>query len=166
MPVASGTAIHVLPSVRAQAVGPSAGSASSHSRSAVCSRRRRRPASSSARPSPCLVSSASTATVACGSSGRPAGASLERRRADEAEPVAERHLVGLDHEALDRRDHDAQRVAGVGGVLELVVGGLEALVVEDEVGHVRPHRAEEGLQRGLGVLPRVGPAGRRPRSCR
>ena len=49
-PVASGTAIHGLPSVRAQAVGPSAGSASSHRRSAVCSRRRRRPAASSARP--------------------------------------------------------------------------------------------------------------------
>ena len=46
------TAHQALPSVRAQAVGPSAGSASSHRRSAVCSRRSRRPASSSARWSP------------------------------------------------------------------------------------------------------------------
>ena len=42
-PVASGIASHGPPSVRAQAVGPSAGSASSHRRSAVCSRRSRRP---------------------------------------------------------------------------------------------------------------------------
>ena len=47
-PVASGTDIHGPPSVRAQAIGASDGSASSHSRSAVCSRRRRRPACSSA----------------------------------------------------------------------------------------------------------------------
>ena len=43
-PVASGTDIHGPPSVRAQAIGASDGSASSHSRSAVCSRRSRRPA--------------------------------------------------------------------------------------------------------------------------
>ena len=60
-PVASGTRSTAPPSVRAQAVGPSDGSASSHSRSAVCSRRSRRPASSSARPSPAEKSSASTA---------------------------------------------------------------------------------------------------------
>ena len=46
----------------------------------------------------------------------------ERRAAHEREPVAERHLVGLDHEPLDGRRHDRERAAGVGGLLELGVG--------------------------------------------
>ena len=90
-----------------------------------------------------------------GQAGREA---IERRRADEAEPVAERDLVGLDHEALDGREDDAQRVAGVRGLLQLLVGGFEALGVEHEVGHLGPHGAEEGLERGLGVLARIGAA--------
>ena len=57
-----------------------------------------------------------------------------------------------------------QRAARVGGVLELVVGGLEARLVEDEVGHVGPHRAEERLQRGVGLLVRRD--ARRPRLVR
>ena len=56
---------------------------------------------------------------ACGSSGSAGGRVGERDRAHERRPVAERHLVGLDHQALDGRDDDAERAAGVGRVLEL-----------------------------------------------
>ena len=88
----------------------------------------------------------------------------QRRAADEREPVAERDLVGLDHEALDGREHDRQRAAVVGDLLELVVGGVEALGVVDEVGGVGPHRGEERLQRGVGLRARSPAGARRPRA--
>ena len=149
-PVASGIASHCDPSVRAQAVGPSAGSASSHSRSAVCSRRRRRPA----------CSSVVVLEREDGDGGELVAAQLGRRvlqghAADERHPVAERHLVGLDHEPVDRRDDDGQRDAAVDGRLELGERGGEALVVVGEVGRVGPHRGDERLQRGVGLRARV-----------
>ena len=75
----------------------------------------------------------------------------QRRAADEREAVAERDLVGLDHEALDGREHDRQRAAVVDRLLELGVDAREALGVEDEVGGVGPQRGEERLQRGVGL---------------
>ena len=151
-PVASGIASHGEPSVRAHAVGPSAGSASSHSRSAVCSRRSRRPACSSPRV---LLQRQDR-------DGRELVAAqlrrdvLERHAADERDALAERDLVGVDHEPLDGRDDDGQRDAAVRGVLELREGGGEALVVVGEVGRVGPHRGDERLQRGVGQRACVG----------
>ena len=143
------------PSVRAQAVGPSAGSASSHRRSAVCRRRRRRPAFSSARPSPRELSSASTATVACGSSASPAGASASVVARTSASPSPS----GTSSDSITRpsteREHDRELAAAVGDLLELGVGDAEALGVEDEVGGVAPDGAEEGLQRAVGQGARV-----------
>ena len=97
------------------------------------------------------------------------GASSSVCRAHEREPVAERHLVGLDHEPLDGREHDRRarsrrrrppRARGRRGV--------EALAVEDEVGDVAPHRGEERLQRGvgLGAASRGGRAAAAARSGR
>ena len=160
-PVASGIASHGAPSVRAQAVGPSAGSASSHSRSAVCSRRSRRPACSRLGPvaRTFACSSASTATVANSSPRSSGGTSCSDDAAHERQPVAERDLLGLDHEAVDRRDDERERAAVVAGVLELGERGGEALGVEREVGRVGPHRGQERLQRGVGL--RAGVRARR-----
>ena len=85
----------------------------------------------------------------------PAGASASVVARTSAQALTERHLVGLDHEPLDRREHDGELAAAVGDLLELGVGGAEALGVEDEVGGVAPDRAEEGLQRAVGQGARV-----------
>jgi len=53
------------------------------------------------------------------------GKVLERVGADERQALAERHLVALDHQALDGRQHDAERAAGVRGVLTAIAGQLE-----------------------------------------
>ena len=80
----------------------------------------------------------------------------QRLGAHEREPVAERHLVALEHEALDGREHDGQRAVAVGGVLELLEGGVEPLTVEREVARLGPDGGEEDLQRGVGLGAGVG----------
>ena len=89
---------------------------------------------------------------------------LERAGADEREPVAERQLLRLDHQAVDRSEHDRQRAAVVRHGLELRVGLCEARGVEGELGRLRPDGGQERLQRGVGLRAavrtgRAAPAG-------
>ena len=130
MPVASGTANQALPSVRAQAAGPSDGLG-------VVPQPQR--GLQAAQPP---AGALQRAVVAAGAlerehghrgqlvDGDVTGRVAQRAGAHEREPVAERHLVGLDHEPLDRGDHDRQRAAAVGGGLQLGVGDREALRLE------------------------------------
>ena len=140
------------PSVRAQAVGPSAGSASSHSRSAVCSRRSRRPACSRLGVAVALEREHGDGRVLVAAQlGRRVG---ERDAADERQAVAERDLVGLDHEPVDGRDDERERAARVDGLLELGVGGAKRCGSNAKSVASAHIAVEERLQRGVGLRAR------------
>jgi hypothetical protein len=83
--------------------------------------------------------------------GHVAGSVLERAGAHQREAVAERQLLGLDHQSIDGREHDRQRAAVVGGGLEVGERLGEARRVERELRRVRPDRGQEGLEGGVGL---------------
>ena len=147
--------------------GPSAGSASSHSRSAVCRRRSRRPACSRLGPSPASCSSAITATVAYSSPRSSGGASRSATPRTSVMPSPSATSVGLDHEPVDRRDDDRQRAAGVGGILQLGERGGEALRRRTRSRSRRPtSRARNACSAASACERASEPGGRRPRVCR
>jgi len=73
----------------------------------------------------------------------------------EHESLAQVELVGAQVDAEQRRDHHRLGAPVAHDGLELRVGGLEALIGQDEVGRVREGPREEDPQRVLGALARV-----------
>jgi len=73
----------------------------------------------------------------------------------EHEPFAQVELLGAQVHADQRRDDDRLGAAVAHDGLELRVGGLEALVGQDEVGRVLERAGEEQAQSVFGALARV-----------